>query len=693
MNYFGPTTRGNRAFAGAKGVGRFSCDRLGSRLLLASRSHSNPVQIVKIDWAVFEDNAVQEFDSIAVEVSESNEYPKSILKPKGDTGTVLHLSNLRSTWDRKKLQTLKRGLAKLINPFTVDSPPFRIRIIAPAERQADRLLSAGTARSSDHRDVRVNGIVENPILDVLKARTTSIHIRIVDQGRSIETQLEDRGETIYRIRERNPYSRLRATELNSEIYFLNRKAKTVFARRMGLASVQFGSIFVFRNGFRVYPIGEEDDDFFGLARRKQQGYRRFLGTRDLIGRVELKGVKGINEATSRNQGLIRTTEVEQLIDCIRDKCVRRLERYVVDITWKDKHDKDTDDTSRMMLDESSAKVAQLVARMSDTEGVRILSYNPDLVRIVDERSDAFESSLDALSLLAERTGDDALADRVSDARARIKELEVAEAEARDAEHRAEARAAAAEKAAATTRKKYRKERARNRFLVAASSLDQDTILNLHHQIIIHASDVHVGVRRMMGQLRKRVHVRKDDWIDFLELISFRNSQIMTASKFATKGGYREQTASIETDLVVYIIDYVETVSSVWAPMGIAVGAHSDGREAVRKFRPIDVGIVIDNLVSNATKAKAGRVDFILSVSRSSARELTIVAADDGTGWDTTVAPIAQVMEKGTTTTDGSGLGLYHVKQVINRMGGVIDAVSEPYSAELDGAQIRLRIPV
>ena len=110
----------------------------------------------------------------------------------------------------------------------------------------------------------------------------------------------------------------------------------------------------------------------------------------------------------------------------------------------------------------------------------------------------------------------------------------------DAERRADARAAAAEKAAATTRRKYQKERARNRFLVAASSLDQDTILNLHHQIIIHASDVHVGVRRMMGQLRKRVHVRKDDWIDFLELISFRNSQIMTASKFATKGGYRSR---------------------------------------------------------------------------------------------------------------------------------------------------------
>ena len=152
---------------------------------------------------------------------------------------------------------------------------------------------------------------------------------------------------------------------------------------MGLPSVQFGSIFLFRNGFRVFPVGHEDDDFFGLTRRKQQGMRRFLGSRDLIGRVEIKGVEGFDEATSRDQGLIRTPQVEDLIACVRDKCVRRLERYVVDITWKDRFDKDVDNASRMRLDESSALIAQLVSRLAATKGVELIEYNPDLVRIVN----------------------------------------------------------------------------------------------------------------------------------------------------------------------------------------------------------------------------------------------------------------------------------------------------------------------
>jgi hypothetical protein len=165
---------------------------------------------------------------------------------------------------------------------------------------------------------------------------------------------------------------LSPTGLNADIYFLNRSAKAVFARRMGINSVEFGSIFLFRNGFRVFPIGAQDDDFFGLNQRKQQGQRRYLGSRDLIGRVDIKGTDGFDEATSRNQGLIKNENVRQLIDFVRDKCIRRLERYVVDITWKDDFDKDVEDISRMKLDESSGLITQLVARLAATDGVELL---------------------------------------------------------------------------------------------------------------------------------------------------------------------------------------------------------------------------------------------------------------------------------------------------------------------------------
>ena len=685
-----------RPFAGAKGVGRFSCDRLGKQLSLFSKAKECPVQKLEVDWTRYEKDAHQEFGDIKVEMMEVPNFPPYLSKPKGKTGTVLEIKGLRSEWDRDKLQRLKRELMKLINPFSEKSPELQIEIVAP-DQKADDEKDANhnaTLSESEGKEPRliVNGKVENPILQVLSKRTTVIRVKIVNKGKTIESMLEDRGEIIYRIRETNPYSGLKDTGLVADIYFLNRSAKVVFAHRMGLPSVQFGSIFLFRNGFRVMPVGAEDDDFFGLNRRKQQGVRRFLGGRDLIGRVELKVVKGFEEATSRNQGLIRTPAVAELIDCVRDKCVRRLERYVVDITWKDQYDKDTADISRIKLDESSALVAQLVSRLAATEGVKLVEYNPELVRIVDEKSAAFESSLKALELLADGTGDKALLSRVDEAKARIRALQVSEAAALEAERRAEARAAAAETTAAAAEVKYGEERKRNQFLVAAASLDQDTILNLHHQIIMHASDVHLGVKRMMGKLREGTSVRKEDWIDFLERVSFRNSQILTASRFATKGGYKQQSAEVEADLAVYIRDYVATVSSLWAPRGVEVDVQSDDEPLERTFRPIEVGILIDNLVSNAAKARAAKVRFFLKVAKGSNPELTITVADDGMGWPQSLNPIERVFEKGVTTTDGSGLGLYHVKQVVEGLGGLVEARQGPHSEELGGAQLALRVP-
>ena len=346
----------------------------------------------------------------------------------------------------------------------------------------------------------------------------------------------------------------------------------------------------------------------------------------------------------------------------------------------------------MRLDESSARIGQLVSGLAANKAIELIEYNPDLVRIVDERSSAFEASLKALEVLAERTGDKSLLARVDEASRRIGALQAAEAEAREAERRAEGRAVSATKAKAVAEAKYAEERKRSEFLIAASSLDQDTILNLHHQIIMHASDVHVGVRRMMGKLRNGAAIAKDEWVDFLEQVSFRNSQILTSARFATKGGYRQQSAKVRADLATYMRDYIETVSSLWAPRGIAVETRGDGKPFLRPFRPIEVGIVIDNLVSNAAKARATKVGFAFEVGKGPKPDFSVSVADDGSGWPSSLEPVNRVFDKGVTTTDGSGLGLYHVKQVIEGMGGLVTALNEPYSKLLCGAHLVLRIP-
>jgi signal transduction histidine kinase len=684
----------HRPFAGAKGVGRFSCDRLGACLRLSSHSSGQPVQILDVDWQLYEQDAKEEFTDILVDLSEADSFPDPSFQPKGKNGTVLEISNLRAGWNRDKLGALKRELSKLIDPFGGGAKRFRIEIEAPAEESQDHEDRLYNQRKREDQADRliINGPVENPILEVLSDRTTSIKIELSDNGKSIISTLEDRGELIYKISEANPFPAIKNTDLLAEIYFLNRSAKAVFARRMGLSSKDFGSIFLFRNGFRVFPIGADGDDFFGLELRKSQGTRRFLGGRDLIGRVDIVGVDGFDEATSRNQGLIKTPQVAELIDCIREKCVRRLERYVVDITWKDAIDQEYGDLTRMQRDESSALVAQLVSRLAATKGVKLLAYNENLVRIVDEKSDAFRSSLSALEILAEQTGNPALLGRVDEAKARIKALETAEAEAREAERRAQTRAKRAESAVVVAEQQFADEKERNAFLVAASSLDQDTVLNLHHQIMHQAGDVQHGVKRMMKKLRAGEAITNANWTDFLESTSFRISQIITATRFATKGGYKAQSTEIKEDLPVYISDYINTVSSYWAPQGLVVSVEGDNRGFVRKFKPIEIGIVIDNLVSNAAKSLASDLKFSLSVGKGAKPELSLIVDDNGKGWSKTIQPISRIFEKGVTSGTGSGLGLFHVKQVVEMLGGQIEAMEKLPDGKSSGVRFEIRIP-
>ncbi len=680
------TPRSTRSFAGDKGVGRFSCDRLGRSLTLVTRSTGQLSQCVRTDWTQFEQDAEREFRHVMVDLDEAEIPPESWPQLIGPTGTVLEIVHLRSDWPHGELVRLRRGLEKLISPFDAEGADFRIELVAPSERAEDERLAA----IGRHGEV-VNGPIRNTILTAIEQRTTSIHVSTPAGSDLLQTTMKDRGETVYQIRERHTYTGLTDPQLRVDLYYLNRKAKHVFALRMGLASIKFGSIFLFRNGFRVFPIGEEHDDFYGINRRKQQGMRRYVGTRELIGRVDVVGGKGFEEATSRNQGLIRTPEVTQLIECVIQKGVRRLERYVVDITWKDRFDQKMDDTSRMRLDTSSALIAELVAGLADTKGVELVRYNPELVRLVDDKSTAFEKSLEALSIVAEKTNDKELIQRVDVARADMEALREAERQATEARRRAEEAAAEAKEEAASAREKYDRELKRNRFLMSASSLDSETVLNLHHQILMHAHDVQVGIKRMMGKLRRRKAVLASDWLGFLEKSAFRVSQIITAARFATKAGYTAKAVESEHDLVGYIRDYIDLVASLWAPRGIEITCSPCKEELVRPFRPIDVGIVIDNLVTNAHKAGAEHILFAMELNKAPSPILTLHVADDGSGWAKSLQPLSRMFEKGVTTTDGSGLGLYHVRQVVEGLHGMVEAHKQPFSEDLAGAYVTVSI--
>ena len=385
-----------RFYAGAKGIGRFSCDRLGKKLELKTKTKKNNLyDVIKIDWEKFEKDQRKKIDDVKFDHEQIVE--KIVFPQKKNSGTILEITDLRDAWDRDKILNLKRSLEKLINPFS-ETQGFEIEIICENEKTRDL--------TETHDSKIVNGTIKNSILDVINLKTTKIEVRL--DGTTIETTLTDRDVIVYKIREKNKYKSLSSAQIC--LYFLNKSAKINFKKVMDVDLVGYGSIFLFRNGFRILPYGNNGDDSWGLDHRAAQGYNRFLGTRDLFGRVDVQSndINEFKEVSSRDGGLIESEATLQLKKFF-DTAHRRLERYVVGVLWGEgflkkeyfknvelayknrellKNDKNLSSPEAVIKENLGSKIdfVQLIKALIFDKNIEVEYYNKDLINIFDDPS-------------------------------------------------------------------------------------------------------------------------------------------------------------------------------------------------------------------------------------------------------------------------------------------------------------------
>jgi signal transduction histidine kinase len=131
---------------------------------------------------------------------------------------------------------------------------------------------------------------------------------------------------------------LKDAEIFIAINYLTTSAKMTFSRRMGVAPRNYGNVFIYRNDFRVSPYGDEFADLFGLNVRKTQGHSRYIGTREIIGHIDIKDTKDMfKETSSRNNGFIENIYYDALKTVYMDYAHRPLEKYVNLIQWGEDH--------------------------------------------------------------------------------------------------------------------------------------------------------------------------------------------------------------------------------------------------------------------------------------------------------------------------------------------------------------------
>ncbi|MBB6402462.1 signal transduction histidine kinase [Methanococcus maripaludis] len=376
----------NRQIAGAKGIGRFSCDRLGKTLKMYTKTKDESIiRLITINWNNFEKDSTKEFQEIDVDYQEVDQIDLEKYRLDNfEHGTILEIQELNDNWDFKKFLGLKRYLQRLINPAQI-SKDDEFKIYLEAMGLDDKKLK----KPENLTEKRIiNGWIDNSILEKIDVKTARISTSIDESGEYIITELYDEGEQIFRIKESNIiYPHLK--NISITLYYLNRKAKRAFTTTMGIPPVQYGSIFLYKNGMRVHPYGDEGDDWLSLEIRRGQGYARYLAGRDLMGRIELNGYQpDFNEVSSRDGGLVKNEHFDVLKEFYMKKAHRTLERYVVEaIDWdraENQREKGEEFKTASKIREDSIKLISLLAGQVKDPNKEV-EYNKNLLEIYKKK--------------------------------------------------------------------------------------------------------------------------------------------------------------------------------------------------------------------------------------------------------------------------------------------------------------------
>lgn len=652
-----------RVFAGAKGVGRFSCDRLGKHLdLITIKDEPNPkIENLVVHWEDFENADEEEFVNIKVT---HNELKDTSYKIK--SGTILEITGLRDNWDRKRILDLKKSLAKLINPNQGnDSEKFDIEIIAKEEIYIDKTPNK-KGKSRDDWDI-VNGTIRNTIFETLEIKTSNILVQISADGNFIETTLQDRNDPIYFLKEKNPYSDLK--NISVYLFQLNRTAKSNFTRTMGMEPVKFGSVFMYKNGFRVYPYGEPGEDLLLIDNRKQQGYNRFLGTRDLIGRIEINGEQPeLKETTSRDGGLVKNPTYYNLVEFFYDYVLKRLENYVVNvIQWGDeKVNKETGEIRpELWAKDVKIQILELISGFINSKNVIDIQYDKDFLEIIESKQEkSVDKIVKNIAKVAANSDNPELVKEAKRIEKAVKEIK-ADAQ-KDREEREKALTLQKE-----TEQKLDIVTSQKNFLQSEISDDTKNLESILHHIGLTTSLLKTDIENLVKAINK--DASKDELFNIVKRISQQNEKITSFSKYFKKVNFNIHSNNLSTDLVSFINEYLTNVYKQREDLRINrellnIEIHSPkGLELNFKFNPIDIVIVLDNLISNSSKHGASKV--VLNWSKLG-DTIQLTFKDDGAGIKDNI--LDNIFDFGfTTSRRGTGIGLYHVKEIIEKLKGTI----------------------
>lgn len=262
---------------GEKGLGRLSAMRLGDQIsIMTAAANETRWNWLDIDWNDFADAADDDLSSVPVAPTYAAD------KAVGVSGTVIEISALRSDWSTEKLSQLALAdFSKLIDPLSDAKLPLKLRFNGtPVEIPAFADFLIGQAHGRFTATFTATG-PDAPQLSgemryLLHRRQAPLTLRPID----LESMVKCDSETLARV-----------GSFKLEVYWFNRRVLKKIEGVGNLGQVRrllaewAGGVSLYRDGYRVNPYGNPNDDWLDLDRHafSTSGFK--LNRGQIIGRA------------------------------------------------------------------------------------------------------------------------------------------------------------------------------------------------------------------------------------------------------------------------------------------------------------------------------------------------------------------------------------------------------------------------
>jgi signal transduction histidine kinase len=313
-------TDNGRIKTGAKGIGRFALNRLGTATNLVTVSIDKKTNQKKginwnVNWNDFDKSGttvsevkaeIQENDSLSIKEiiqSKFNRFDNiisSLKETSFETGTIIEISNLNDIWEESQLDNLFGNLEMLLPPKELSD--FHIHFFSTSH--PDKYGKVKTAYYDDF-DYKVEA-------KYLDDNDKNVKITITRNELDIEA-LEDKYKEVFDFKTMKDFP-FRLDDLKAKTFTITKSVNELFSKELDVKAIdkigkfiftfyflkntisddkkdgdlkkypyrgfnsanrkswlkRFGGVKIFRDDFRIRPYGENGDDWLKLGERQAQ---------------------------------------------------------------------------------------------------------------------------------------------------------------------------------------------------------------------------------------------------------------------------------------------------------------------------------------------------------------------------------------------------------------------------------------